>query len=39
MARAYRSGAYTMREIAEYFGMHYMTVSCAVRRFKTDWER
>lgn len=32
MARAYNSGAYTMREIAEYFGVHYMTVSRAVRK-------
>ena len=31
MARAYYSGAYTMREIADYFGVHYMTVSRAVR--------
>jgi len=32
MARAFNSGAYTMREIADYFGVHYMTVSRAVRR-------
>jgi putative transposase len=31
MARAYQSGAYTMSEIAEYFDVHYMTVSRAVR--------
>jgi putative transposase len=31
MARAYRSGAYTMQEIADHFGVHYMTVSRAVR--------
>lgn len=31
MARAYRSGAYTMKAIAEHFGVHYMTVSRAVR--------
>lgn len=31
MACAYGSGAYTMREIADYFGVHYMTVSRAVR--------
>ena len=37
MARAYRSGAYSMREIAEYFGVHYMTVSRAVRRFERLW--
>ncbi|ADE15154.1 protein of unknown function DUF1568 [Nitrosococcus halophilus Nc 4] len=34
MARAYLSGAYTMLEIGEYFGVHYMTVSRAVRRFE-----
>ena len=34
MARAYLSGAYTMAEIAEYFGIHYMTVSRAVRKFE-----
>jgi putative transposase len=31
MANAYLSGAYTMREIANHFGVHYMTVSRAVR--------
>ncbi len=31
MAQAYRSGAYTMAAIAEHFGVHYMTVSRAVR--------
>lgn len=36
MARAYFSGAYTMREIAEHFGVHYMTVSRAVRRFESN---
>jgi putative transposase len=34
MARAYLSGAYTMREIGEYFGVHYMTVSRAVGQFE-----
>ena len=34
MAKAYYSGAYTMREIAEYFAVHYMTVSRAVRQFE-----
>lgn len=34
MARAYLSGAYTMQQIGEYFGVHYMTVSRAVRRFE-----
>lgn len=32
MARAYLSGAYTMKSIAEFFGVHYMTVSRAVRK-------
>jgi len=32
MAHAYRSGGYTMKEIAEYFRVHYMTVSRAVRK-------
>lgn len=31
MAAAYQSGAYTMTEIADYFDVHYMTVSRAVR--------
>ncbi|MEJ2379989.1 MAG: transposase [Gammaproteobacteria bacterium] len=35
MARAFLSGAYTMQEIAEHFGVHYSTVSRAVRRFET----
>jgi len=34
MAHAYLSGHYTMKEIGEYFGVHYVTVSRAVR--KTD---
>jgi putative transposase len=34
MARAYSSGAYTMKDIADYFGVHYMTVSRAVERFE-----
>ncbi len=34
MARAYLSGGYTMAEIGEHFGVHYMTVSRAVRRFE-----
>lgn len=34
MARAYRSGAYTMREIADHFSVHYMTVSRVVGRFE-----
>lgn len=36
MAQAYRSGAYSMREIAEYFGVHYMTVSRAVRKYDKE---
>lgn len=32
MNNAYRSGAYSMREIAEFFGVHYMTVSRAVKK-------
>lgn len=31
MAQAYHSGAYTMAEIVDYFSVHYMTVSRAVR--------
>ncbi|MBI3712205.1 MAG: transposase [Burkholderiales bacterium] len=31
MVAAYRSGAYTMAEIAAHFGVHYMTVSRAVQ--------
>ena len=34
MVRAYLSGAYTMAEIGEYFCVHYMTVSRAVRKFE-----
>ena len=36
MARAYLSGAYTMSEIGEHFGVHYMTVSRAVRQFEKN---
>jgi REP element-mobilizing transposase RayT len=36
MAQAYLSGAYTMLEIGEHFGVHYMTVSRAVRQFEQD---
>ncbi len=32
MARAFQTGVYTMREIADFFGVHYSTVSRAVRR-------
>lgn len=34
MARAYLSGAYTMAEMGAHFGVHYMTVSRAVKRFE-----
>ena len=34
MARAYLSGDYTMKAIAEHFGVHYATVSRAVRRYE-----
>jgi len=34
MARAYFSGAYTMAEIGAHFGVHYMTVSRAVKCFE-----
>lgn len=34
MAQAYRSGAYTMAEVALFFKVHYMTVSRAVRAFE-----
>lgn len=32
MARAYESGDYTRRQIASHFGVHYATVSRAVRQ-------
>jgi len=35
MARAYLSGVFTMREIGDYFGVHYMTVSRAVQQFES----
>ena len=34
MARAYLSGAYTMSEIGDHFGVYYMTVSRPVRGFE-----
>jgi putative transposase len=34
MARAFATGVYTMQEIAAFFGVHYSTVSRAVRRFR-----
>jgi putative transposase len=38
MYRAYRSGAYTMAEIATQFSVHYMTVSRAVRKWERGFE-
>jgi transposase len=35
MARAFQTGAYSMQEIADYFGVHYSTASRAVRRLET----
>ena len=35
MAKAFQTGVYTMQEIADYFGVHYSTVSRAVRRRET----
>jgi len=34
MDEAWRTGAYSMAEIAASFGVHYMTVSRAVRKFE-----
>ncbi len=34
MARAYLSSGYTMKEIAEAYGVHYVTVSRAVKKFE-----
>jgi REP element-mobilizing transposase RayT len=34
MAHAYLTGVYTMAEIGDHFGVHYMTVSRAVREFE-----
>lgn len=34
MARSFRTGVYTMQETADYFGVHYSTVSRAVRRLE-----
>ena len=36
MACACRSGAYTMKEIAQSFGVHYTTISRAARKFERD---
>jgi len=34
MARAFQTGVYTMKEIADHIGFHYSTVSRAVRWFE-----
>ena len=39
MALAYLSGAYSMANIGKYFGVHYMTVSRAVRRHEVNKEK
>jgi putative transposase len=36
MARAFGTGVYTMQEIEDHFGVHYLTVSCAVQWFEAD---
>lgn len=36
MAEAYRSGAYTQREIGKAFGVHEMTVSRAMRKIESE---
>ena len=36
MAHAYLSGAYRVKEIDEYFGVHYMTVSRAIRGVEAE---
>ena len=36
MARAYRSGGYSMKAIGAYFGVHYATVSRALRRYESE---
>jgi len=36
MTQAYPTGAYTMLEIGKHFGVHYMTVSRAVRQFEKN---
>jgi len=36
MARAYLTGHYLMKEIGQYFGLHYSTVSRAVHRFEQE---
>lgn len=36
MAQAYLTGDYTLKAIAEHFGVHYATVSRAVRKYEKD---
>ncbi len=36
MAQAYRSGGYTLKAIADYFGVHYSTVSRAVKGYENE---
>jgi len=38
MARAFQTGVYTMQEIADFFDVHYSTVSRAVRQFEETAE-
>ena len=35
MRQAYSSGAYAMAEIGQHFGVHYMTVSRAAKKFES----
>ncbi len=39
MARAYLTGVYTMKDIAEHFDVHYSTVSRAVRWFESSRQK
>lgn len=39
MARAFATGVYSMQEIADHFGVHYATVSRAVRRLEAEETR
>ena len=36
MDKAYRSGDYTMKQIADHFGVHYATVSRIIRKSERD---
>ena len=36
MARAYLSGFFTQDQVAEYFGVHYSTVSRAIRKYRKE---